>query len=150
MGASPGSAATTTSDSAVVSHCRQLETVRLGFATKAGPARWERAGWAVLRMPLGWVGALPGGMNSNTSTLAGVSETFDFPVRLRALQLQLDRVHRAYREHCRTLPWSVEPMVGRTYERSGMGGVSQTVDASGLARLQRRAALHGRRGCAGG
>ena len=56
-----------------------------------------------------------------------MSETYAFPDRLCALQRQLDRVQRDYREHCRTLPWSVEPMIARTYQRPGMGGVSQTI-----------------------
>ncbi|MEV7617088.1 hypothetical protein [Streptomyces sp. NPDC089799] len=37
---------------------------------------------------------------------------YDYPVRLRALQLQLHRVTADHRRLCAELPWSVEPMPG--------------------------------------
>ncbi|MEU5811717.1 hypothetical protein [Streptomyces sp. NPDC047718] len=38
--------------------------------------------------------------------------TYEFPARLRAMQLQLHRVQAAHRRLCSELPWSVEPMEG--------------------------------------
>lgn len=70
---------------------------------------------------------MPCAPNSNTSTLTGVSTAYRFPDRLRALQLQVHRVRAQYERHCRELPWSVEPMIGRTYERPLMGSVIETV-----------------------
>ncbi|MFF7206225.1 hypothetical protein [Streptomyces sp. NPDC008141] len=52
---------------------------------------------------------------------------YAFPDDLTALQLELDRVRAAYAEHCRSLPWSVEPMIAQSYERPVMGGRTQTV-----------------------
>lgn len=56
-----------------------------------------------------------------------MSHAYSFPDDLSALQLELDRVRAAYEEHCRSLPWSVEPMIGRNYERPVMGGRTQTI-----------------------
>ncbi|MCX4826164.1 hypothetical protein OG883_41575 [Streptomyces sp. NBC_01142] len=56
-----------------------------------------------------------------------MSTTYNFPERLQALQLQLHRVRAQYEQLCRSLPWSVEPSSGRTYERQLMGSVTQTV-----------------------
>ncbi|MFD3442598.1 hypothetical protein ACFWU3_34495 [Streptomyces sp. NPDC058685] len=56
-----------------------------------------------------------------------MSSPYAFPDDLTALQLELDRVRAAYEEHCRSLPWSVEPMIGRNYERPVMGGRTQTI-----------------------
>ncbi|MEJ8632088.1 hypothetical protein [Streptomyces sp. MS2.AVA.5] len=51
-----------------------------------------------------------------------MSTPYSFPDDLRALQLELSRVRAAYEAHCHTLPWSVNPMTGVTYERPLMGG----------------------------
>ncbi|MGW3628023.1 hypothetical protein [Streptomyces sp. NPDC000880] len=56
-----------------------------------------------------------------------MSTAYPFPDELRALQLQLDRVRAEYEQHCRSLPWSVEPMIGRAYERPLMGAAVETV-----------------------
>ncbi|MCX4826913.1 hypothetical protein OG883_45585 [Streptomyces sp. NBC_01142] len=56
-----------------------------------------------------------------------MSTTYHFPDRLQALQLQLHRVRAQYEQLCRSLPWSVEPSSGRTYERQLMGSVTQTI-----------------------
>lgn len=56
-----------------------------------------------------------------------MSHPYSFPDDLTALQLQLDQVRAAYSEHCHALPWSVEPMIGRSYERPIMGGRTQTI-----------------------
>jgi hypothetical protein len=56
-----------------------------------------------------------------------VSTAYPFPDDLRALQLQIDRARAEYVQHCRSLPWSVEPMIGQSYERPLMGGRTESV-----------------------
>ncbi|WP_327686434.1 hypothetical protein [Streptomyces sp. NBC_00467] len=50
-----------------------------------------------------------------------------FPDDLRALQLEIIRIRAAYEAHCRSLPWSVEPMIGVPYEQPFTDGCGEPV-----------------------
>ncbi|MCX4826072.1 hypothetical protein OG883_41110 [Streptomyces sp. NBC_01142] len=56
-----------------------------------------------------------------------MSTTHRFPDRLQCLQLQLHRVQSEYEQLSRSLPWSVDPTRGWTYEeRSTLGPATHT------------------------
>ncbi|MGG8410013.1 hypothetical protein ACM614_27315 [Streptomyces sp. 12297] len=71
---------------------------------------------------------------------------YDFPPRLRALQLQLNRVRSRYLALCAELPWSAEPVAGwkaDEYRYSHRGDVPDSPgytpeQAEALAHLYRR------------
>ncbi|MFF5447138.1 hypothetical protein [Streptomyces sp. NPDC012888] len=62
-----------------------------------------------------------------------------YPIRLRALQLQLHRVTAEYRRLCAELPWSVEPMPGWKASEHHYSHRGDVLDSPGYTEDQKHA-----------